>query len=86
MLKLPPHCWAHLVGILGGEKIYLGSRIIIKNYPGLSTAVWGQDGVDGSKACWMTLSFWEVPSISGLGMLLGSWARFFTEKKGYITS
>ena len=86
MLGLPPHCWAHLVGILGGEKIYLRSRIIIKNYPGLSAVVWGQDGVDGSMAYCMTLPFWEVPPISGLGMLLGSWAWFFTEKKGYITS
>ena len=27
MLGSPPHCWAHLAGILDGEKMYSGSSI-----------------------------------------------------------
>ena len=27
MLGSPPHCWARLVGILDGDKIYSGSTI-----------------------------------------------------------
>ena len=65
MPGLPPHCWVHLVGVSGGQKIYLGSSIIIKNYPALSAAMGGQDGMDGSRAHWMTLPFWEVPSELG---------------------
>ena len=37
--------------------------------------------MDVSRAYWMMLPFWEVPSILGSGMLLGSWAWFFIEKK-----
>ena len=86
MLGPAPHCWAHLAGISGGVKIYLGPSILIKIIPPLSAAIGGQDGMDGSRAYWMTLPFWEVPSIPGSGMLLGSWDWFFIEKKGYITS
>ena len=57
----------------------------MKIYPALSAAVWGWDGVDGSRAYWMTLPFWEVLSISGFGMLLGLWAQFFIiEKKDIL--
>jgi hypothetical protein len=48
------------VGISGGEKIYLGSSIIIIIYPALSAAIGGQDGMDGGRALWMMLPFWEV--------------------------
>ena len=75
-----------VAGVSGGEKLYLGSSIMLINYPALSAAIEGRDGMDGSRSYWMTLPFWDVPSISGSGMLLGSWARFFVEKKRYITS
>jgi hypothetical protein len=61
VLKLPFCYWLHLVEISGGVKTYLGSRIMIINYPTLSTAIRGRMG--GSRAYWMTLPFWEVPSI-----------------------
>ena len=35
MLGLLPCCWAHLVGVLDGEKKYSGSTILIKIYPAL---------------------------------------------------
>jgi len=41
---------AHLAGISGGENIYLGSRIIIINYPALSAAIGGRDGMDAGRA------------------------------------
>ena len=76
-------CWAHVVGILGGENVYLGSSIIIINYPTLSTAIGEKDGMDGSRAHWMMLPFWEVPSklILGSGILLGSMGLVFNRKK-----
>jgi len=54
MLGVLIHCWAHLAGVLGGGKMYSGSRIIIKIYPALSLAIAGRGGVDGSGALWMT--------------------------------
>jgi hypothetical protein len=54
-----------LAGISGGEKIHLGSSIIIIIYPALSAAIGGRDGMDGGRALWMTLPFWEVPSELG---------------------
>jgi hypothetical protein len=81
VLGLPPSSWADLARISGGEIIYLGSIILIINYPALSAAISGRDGMDGGRAHWMTLPFREVPSISCSGKLLGSWARFFIEKK-----
>ena len=61
MLGPAPRCWVHLAGVSGGENIYLGSSIVlIINYPALSTAIGGRDGVDGSRAYWMTLPFWEA--------------------------
>jgi len=67
VLGLLPQHWGHLAGISGGEKIYLGSRIVIKNYPAHSAAIGGRDGMDGGKANWMTLPFWEEPSKMMLG-------------------
>ena len=55
MLGLPPHCWAHLVGVLDKEKKYLGSTVLIKNYPALSPTIRGGDGVDASRCIWMRL-------------------------------
>ena len=66
---LPPCCWAHLAGVSGGEKFYLGSSIIKINYPTLSTAIRGRDGMDGGRAHWMTLPFWEVPSELMAGLM-----------------
>jgi len=43
-----PHCWVYLVGGSGRVKLYSESIIIIRNYPVLSTAVEGQDGMDYS--------------------------------------
>ena len=55
MLGLPPHCWAHLVGVLDRKNIYLGSTVLIKIYPALSPTIRGQDGVDVSRCSWMRL-------------------------------
>ena len=54
MLGALIHCWAQLAGVSGGEKIYSGSRIIIKIYPALSPAIGGRDGMDAGGALWMT--------------------------------
>jgi len=54
MLGALIHCWVQLAGVSGGEKLYSGSRIIIKIYPTLSLAIGGRDGMDGSGALWMT--------------------------------
>ena len=59
MLGPAPRCWVHLAGVSGGENIYLGSSILIINYPALSTAIGGRDGVDGGRAYWMMLPFLE---------------------------
>ena len=81
MLGLPPHGWAHLALISGGENIYLGSRLVILIYPALSATIGGGDGMDADRANWMTLLFWEVPSIWALGCCWAHCARFFLEKK-----
>jgi len=52
-----PHHWAQLAGILGGEKIYLGSGIIVIKYPALSAAIRGRDWMDGGRAFWMMFHF-----------------------------
>jgi len=49
-LVLGCHCWAQLVAVLGGVKLYYGSSIIIKIYPTLSAATGGWDGVDQADA------------------------------------
>ena len=55
-LRVLPRCWVHLAGVSGGEKIHLGSSILMKIYPVLSLAIGGRDGVDGSGGHWMTHS------------------------------
>jgi hypothetical protein len=60
MLDFPYHCWAQLAGISGEEKSYLGSNILIINYPALSAAIGGRYWMDGSRTNWMTLPIWEV--------------------------
>ena len=55
-----------VAGVSGGEKLYLGSSIILINHPALSAAIGRRDGMDGGRSYWMTLPFWEVPSISGI--------------------
>jgi len=58
----------HLAGVSGGEKIHLGSSILIKIYPTLSAAIGGRNWMDGERAYWMTLPFLEgikyYPNIS----------------------
>ena len=53
-------CWAQLAGVLGGEKISLGSSIIIKNYPALSLVNGRWDGMDAGGAQWMTYSIYST--------------------------
>jgi len=48
-----------LAGVSVAEKIYLGSSTVYI-YPALSTAIGGWDGMDGSRAYWMMLPFWEA--------------------------
>ena len=62
VLGLPPSCWAHLAGISGEEINYFVSSILLLFCPALSAAIKGRDWMDGGKAIWMTLPFWEVPS------------------------
>ena len=70
------HCWVQWAGVLGGENLYSGSSTIIKIYPGLSLAIGGRDGMDGSGGHWMTHSNYRTRHES---WLLG---RFLTV--GYI--
>ena len=44
-----PLCWAQLAAVLGRVKLYYGSSILIKNYPTLSAAIGGWDGVDAKR-------------------------------------
>ena len=53
MLGVLIHCGVQLVGVLGREKTYSGSRIIIIIYPTLSLAIGGQDRMDGGGGHWM---------------------------------
>ena len=53
MMVLPARHWAHLAGIFAAEKIYLVFNILNIIYPAVSAAIWGQDGMDGSRASWM---------------------------------
>src|SRR6266446_550487 len=55
MMGWAPCCWGHLAGVLDGEKIYLGSTVLIKIYPALSPTIRGWDGVDVSRSIWMRL-------------------------------
>jgi len=45
--------WAHLVGVSGGENLYLGPCMVIKIYPALSATIRGRDGMDASRHIWM---------------------------------
>jgi hypothetical protein len=84
-----PHCCAHLAGVSGGGKTYLGSSKILINYPALSAAIGGQDGMDGGRAHWMTLPKREAPSKLMLGCAPRCWAQlalFFSGVKMYICS
>ena len=54
MLGVLIHHWVHLAGVLGGEKIHLGSSIIINVYPTLFLAIGGWDGMDGGGGYWVT--------------------------------
>ena len=84
MLGLPPHGWAHLAWIPGGENICLGSRLVILIYPAFSATIGGGDGMNADRANWMTLLFWEVPSIWALGCCWAHCARFFIKKKKFL--
>ena len=66
-----PRCWVQLVGVSGGEKIYLGSSIIITIDPALSLAIGRQDGMDGGGGHWMTCSIIRTCHLS-----LGRFLRF----------
>ena len=55
-LRALPRCWAHLAGVSGGEKTYLGSIIITIIYPAVSLVIGGRDGMDGRRRIWMTCS------------------------------
>ena len=48
--------WVHLAGVSGGEKIYLGSSIIMEIYPVVSLVIGGRDGMDGRRRIWMMCS------------------------------
>ena len=73
MLGALIHCWVQLAGVLGGEKTYLGSSIIIKIYPTLSLAIGGRDGMDGG-GHWMTHSNYRTrhQASPGASLLLGA--------------
>jgi len=70
----------------GWGKYILGFRIIIINYPALSAAIGGRNGMDAGRAHWMTLPFWEVPSklMLGFGMLLGLMGSVFQKEKDIL--
>ena len=59
-LQALPHCWAHLAGVSGGEKTYLGSIIITIIYPAVSLVIGGRDGMDGRRRIWMTCSIYRT--------------------------
>ena len=68
------HCWAHLVGVLGGVKLYSGYIIIVKIYPALSTAVGGWDRMDCRRPLWMTLFIYRTHHQSqclGIDLIIG---------------
>jgi hypothetical protein len=76
MLGVPSCCWVHLAEILGREKTYLGSSILINIYPALSAAIGGRDRMDCSRALWMTCSNYRTHHQSWLlGALPCCWAH-----------
>ena len=62
------------------------SSILFLFCPAISTAIRGQDWMDGDKVFWMTLPFWEVPSelMPGLQNAAGLNGLGFSMKKRYI--
>ena len=69
-MGLPQSCWAHLAGTSGWKNIYLGLSILIIIYPAISTSIWGWDGMDGGRSCWMMFPFWEVSNIYQMWLYL----------------
>ena len=75
-----PCCWVHLAGVLGGEKIYLGSSIIIEIYPAVSLVIGGRDGMDGRRRIWMTCSIYRTRHQSlrlGIVLIVGDVGQCF---------
>ena len=88
-LRALPRCWAHLAGVSGGEKTYLGSIIITIIYPAVSLVIGGRDGMDCSRRLWMTCSINRTRHQSVLGDRLrrwGHWVVFFINIHIYICS
>jgi hypothetical protein len=82
-----PRCWAHLAGVSGGVKIYLGSSIIMKIYPAVSLVIGGRDGMDGRRRIWMTCSINRTRHQSpvwGSSSSLGTLGAFFFHRNIYI--
>ena len=72
------------MAVISGEEInYLVSSILLLFCPALSAAIKGRDWMDGGKAIWMTLPFWEVPSelMPGLQNAAGLNGLGFSKKK-----
>ena len=70
-LRALPRCWVHLAGVSGGEKIYLGSIIILEIYPALSLAIGGRDGMDAGGAHWMTCAIFSTHDTWALAFDVG---------------
>jgi hypothetical protein len=78
-------CWVQLAGVLGGEKTYSGSSIIIKIYPALSLAIGGRDGVDGGGGQRITCSNYRImSSVMPLGRFLAFGGGFGWGYEYYI--
>ena len=87
MLGVLIHCWVHLAGVLGGEKTYSGSSILIKIYPALSLAIGGRDGMDGGGGHWMTSSNYRTRHqswLSGCFLTVGLIWQGFRVGEKYI--
>jgi len=80
MLGALIHCWVHLAGVLGGEKAYSGSSIIIIIYPTLSPAIGGRDGMDGSGGHFINYGS------PGASLQLGAFGGGFGWGKMYLIS
>jgi len=75
-----PCYWVHLAYVLGGEKMYLVSTIIMKNYPAVSLVIGGRDGMDGRRRIWMTYSIYRTRHQSlrlGIVLVVGDVGGFF---------
>ena len=82
-----PHCWVHLVGVLGGVKLYSESITIINIYPTLSTAVGRREGMDCNWCLRMTCSINRIPHQSqrlGVVLVTGDvWLRYIHIMSSY---